>query len=495
MKAFIEDLRTQRIYRIAAGYLVSSWLILQIAALLSSALGLPNWTLKAVLALLLVGLGAALIIGLRIDVRAARRASAETKRLPKRPHLIFLPIATLFIVVGGTLIVSLFLDANQAATPPDWALQSSGQATVSGTPIPDITLPDGVHVSLGAQEVLIGDNDLGLRSLASNGLAVIENRPGHIRFLAAAGFSTYLLEGTDFKHLNAAPRLVFGPGDPGDFDNGGAQVFAALRSGSSLFAFYQADDLEDLPMDAALGVSGFFLSIGVAESDDDAKTWVKKGQIVRSEKPKEWAFDPHQGGRGIGLAGGVADKNGKQFYIYYTNLSTPQGGTAGQIAVARCTLDKGPPLPGTWKKYYQGDFTEPGLGGKETPVIDVYSSGHAGARYGRAIYSNSLGKYVMVYNVTQGTEWEEDVAPQNSGIYIATSDDLITWSRRVKLVSNYAQRVLGKPLAVAPTLVFDPDGKASGWMIYAYSSKLATTRTSGVGTPTYMVGRRISLNK
>ena len=152
MKAFIEDLRTQRIYRIAAGYLVSSWLILQIAALLSSALGLPNWTLKAVLALLLVGLGAALIIGLRIDVRAARRASAETKRLPKRPHLIFLPIATLFIVVGGTLIVSLFLDANQAATPPDWALQSSGQATVSGTPIPDITLPDGVHVSLGAQE-------------------------------------------------------------------------------------------------------------------------------------------------------------------------------------------------------------------------------------------------------------------------------------------------------------------------------------------------------
>jgi hypothetical protein len=38
---------TQRIYRIAAGYLVSSCLILQIAAVLSSALSLPSWTLKA----------------------------------------------------------------------------------------------------------------------------------------------------------------------------------------------------------------------------------------------------------------------------------------------------------------------------------------------------------------------------------------------------------------------------------------------------------------
>lgn len=193
--------------------------------------------------------------------------------------------------------------------------------------------------------------------------------------------------------------------------------------------------------------------------------------------------------------GGVEDKSGKFFYIFYTNLSTPEGGTAGQIAVARCSFEEGLPLPGNWKKYFQGNFTEPGLGGKETPVIDVYSSGHAGARYGRPTYSNTLGKYVMVFNVTQATEWEEDVAPKNSGIYVATSDDLVTWSPRVKLVSCYAQRVLAKPLAVAPTLVFDPDNSASGWMIYAYSAKLATTKTSGDGTPTYMVGRRIKFVK
>ena len=311
MKAFIDDLRTQRIYRIAAGYLVSSWLILQIAALLVSALSLPSWTLKGVLALLLVGFGAALIIGWRIDLMAALRTPVETRLSPRRTQIIFLPVATLFIIVGAGLIVSVLLDANQAPKPPDLAVQSPSEAIESGTPIPDVMLADGTHLSVGPQEVLVGDKEFGLRSLASYGIAVIENRPGYIRFLASAGFSSYLLEGTDIRHLNAVPRLVFGPGDPGEFDNGGAQVFAAARMGSRLFAFYQAEDLEDLPPDTPLGVSGFFLSIGVAESDDDGKTWVKMGQIIRSEKPKEWAFDPHQGGRGIGLAGGVADKNGK----------------------------------------------------------------------------------------------------------------------------------------------------------------------------------------
>jgi len=75
VKAFLEEVRTQHIYRIAAGYMVSSWLILQITSLLCSALGLPNWTLKAILALLLVGFGAALIIGWRIDLRADRLAA------------------------------------------------------------------------------------------------------------------------------------------------------------------------------------------------------------------------------------------------------------------------------------------------------------------------------------------------------------------------------------------------------------------------------------
>ena len=186
MKAFLEELRTQHIYRIAAGYMVSSWLILQIASLLCSALGLPSWTLKswtlkAILALLLVGFGAAVIIGSWIDLRAARLAAAGPLRWSRKVHLVFWPAGAMLIVGGTTLIVSAFLDANQISKPLSSEVQPSVPAAESGTPIPEIALTDGTHISVGEQEVLLNDKALGLRTIASLGIGVIENRPGRVR--------------------------------------------------------------------------------------------------------------------------------------------------------------------------------------------------------------------------------------------------------------------------------------------------------------------------
>jgi hypothetical protein len=229
-------------------------------------------------------------------------------------------------------------------------------------------------------------------------------------------------------------------------------------------------------------------SIGLAESDDDGYTWVKKGQIIKSAKPKEWAAIPQQGGRGIGLPGGLADTSGKQFYIYYTDLSTSQAPYGGQINVARCSLNDGPPLPGNWKKYYNGAFAEPGLGGRETPIIDVYSSGHSAAWFGRPAHSKSMGKYVMVFSVNQAQEWEAGLPPRISGIYLTVSDDLIKWFEQFKLISGYTQRVLGKPIVTSPTIAFDQDDKASGWLTYGYSLKYSIEILGNLGTP-YIYGR------
>jgi hypothetical protein len=296
-------------------------------------------------------------------------------------------------------------------------------------------LTDATRVLVGQQQVLLNDGDLGLRSIPAAGIAVFENRPGHVRLLLGSGKNTYLIGGVDLKHLNTLPRVVFGPGEPGTFDNG-----------SALY--------------------------------------------IKCSKPKEWEAIPQQGGRGIGWAGGLADASGKHFYIFYTDLSTSP--PVGQINVARCSLDNGPPLPGNWKKYYNGAFAEAGIGGKETPVIDVYSDGQSGAWYGRPTYSRSMGKYIMVFAVNRVHEWEESLPPQTSGIYLAVSDDLVKWSGQFKLISGYTKRVLGKPIVLAPTIVFDQDDKASAWLAYGFSPKYSTEALSNVGTPFCLVGRRIT---
>ena len=396
------------------------------------------------------------------------------------------------LIFGGmALAFFAFLDANQLSRPAGTELETSAAAE-SGTPVPEVGLTDGTHVSVGKQEVLLNDNDLGLRSMPTAGIAMIENRPGHVRLLLGAGNKTYLLQGADLKHLNALPRLVLEPGEPGAFDNAAANVFAVVRSGSLFYAFYQASDAEGLPAATLAGFSGFYLGIGLAESDDNGYTWVKKGQIIKCAKPKDWAATPKQGGRGIGQPGGLADASGRHFYIYYSDLSTSQGGYGGQINIARCSLDDGPPLPGNWKKYCNGAFTEPGISGRETPIIDVHSTGHSAAWYGRPTYSKSMGKYVMVFTVGQTHEWEAGLPPRTSGIYLTMSDDLIKWSEQFKLVSGYTQRVLGKPIILGPTIVFDQDDKTTGWLTYGYSPKYSTETLSNLGTPVYLVARRIT---
>jgi TIR domain len=428
-------------------------------------------------------------------VTPAETSVPKSKPLPVRrrlsPLVLLIALSAIALVVSlATISLWIFSTHNVSQT----LASPATEAVESGTPIPEIMLRDGTRVSVAKQEVLLNDADLGLRAMPMAGIAMIENGPGRVRLLLGAGNKTYLLEGPDLGHLNALPRLVLEPGEPGTFDNGAANVFAVVKSGSIFYSFYQASDSEGVSGTTVAGYSGFYLSIGLAESDDDGYTWVKKGQIIKCAKPKEWAATPKQGGRGIGWAGGLADTSGKHFYVYYTDLSTPHT-PVGQINVARCSLDDGPPLPGNWKKYYNGAFTEPGIGGQDSPIIDLYAAGQSGAWYGRPTYAKFMGKYIMVFEVNQPREWEAGVAPQISGIYLAVSDDLIKWSERFKLLSSYAQRILGKSIVVAPTIVFDQDDKASGWLTYGYSPKYTSEALLNLGTPTYLVGRRITFEK
>ena len=72
MKEFFQELRSKRIYRVAAGYIVSAWVILQVAAIVIPSLDLPSWSMKAVLDVLLLGFVPALLLGWHLDVRRAR---------------------------------------------------------------------------------------------------------------------------------------------------------------------------------------------------------------------------------------------------------------------------------------------------------------------------------------------------------------------------------------------------------------------------------------
>ena len=119
MNAFPQELRSKRIYRIAGGYVVSAWLVLQVASVIAPSLALPAWTLRALLGVLLLGFSVALFAGWRLDVRAAKAT-----KLPVNFHLMVWPTRDLkTVAVTQQRAMSLWraiLVASEALRAGSW---------------------------------------------------------------------------------------------------------------------------------------------------------------------------------------------------------------------------------------------------------------------------------------------------------------------------------------------------------------------------------------
>ncbi len=93
MSGFFEELQRRKVYRVAAAYIVAAGFLIQIASAVFPAWELPNWSLRLVIALLLVGFPIALILAWAYDITAkgiqvtpANRNSSAAKSHLAHPH-------------------------------------------------------------------------------------------------------------------------------------------------------------------------------------------------------------------------------------------------------------------------------------------------------------------------------------------------------------------------------------------------------------------------
>jgi len=68
MSGFFEELQRRKVYRVAAGYIVAAGFLIQIASAAFPAWELPNWSLRLVIVLLLIGFPIALILAWAYDI-------------------------------------------------------------------------------------------------------------------------------------------------------------------------------------------------------------------------------------------------------------------------------------------------------------------------------------------------------------------------------------------------------------------------------------------
>ena len=115
--------------------------------------------------------------------------------------------------------------------------------------------------------------------------------------------------------------------------------------------------------------------------------------MITSPFPK----DPRgRADQGCGEACGLLSQNGDFYYAYYASHSRVDG-RGVQICLARSrVVDRG--MPGTWIKFYQNLFDEPGLGGGDTPVMSAAAL-KGDAIFPQVTYLSAIDAYVMLFNV------------------------------------------------------------------------------------------------
>src|SRR4029450_13686873 len=98
MSGFFEELQRRKVYRVAAAYIVVAGFLIQIASAAFPAWELPNWSLRLVIALLLIGFPIALILAWAYDVTPQGiQATARVPGAHRHRNLILLVVASAII--------------------------------------------------------------------------------------------------------------------------------------------------------------------------------------------------------------------------------------------------------------------------------------------------------------------------------------------------------------------------------------------------------------
>jgi hypothetical protein len=187
---------------------------------------------------------------------------------------------------------------------------------------------------------------------------------------------------------------------------GGGPIFADPDSGNT-YLFYHAE--RHPTGDKTL----FYSWIGLALADsNDGRSFRDLGPILTPNVEMEMMD------RSVEVGAGSFAVLGPYLYLYFRDLLAD--GKAVQLSVARAKISevakaaaRGEAAP--WTKFYRGEFQEPGLGGRSSPLEEKNRM----VRWCAVAQSHELGLLVMALAAPNGT---------GTGIFLSTSQDGIVWS-------------------------------------------------------------------
>src|SRR5437899_10842860 len=154
-RSFFAELRRRNVYTVAIAYGVVAWLLMQVASQIFPFFEIPNWAVRLVVLLLVIGFPVAVILAWAFELTPEGIKRAEDVDLSKSVtrksgrKLDFFIIAVLLLVIG----ILLFQRLHPTVAP---AVSSSLQKSIAVLPFENLSHdPDNAYFADGIQEEIL----------------------------------------------------------------------------------------------------------------------------------------------------------------------------------------------------------------------------------------------------------------------------------------------------------------------------------------------------
>jgi TolB-like protein/Tfp pilus assembly protein PilF len=190
MTGFFEEVKRRKVYRVAAAYIIAAGGIIQLASATFPAWELPNWSLRLVILLLLVGFPIALILAWAFDITAQGIQTTPETTVPKtrRRRNIIMLIATGVVISAAT---GFFLLPRVAAHKVDKSIAVLPFENLSDEK-ENAYFADGVQDDVLTNLSKISD----LRVISRTSVMQYRGRPTNLREIGKALGVSNILEGS-----------------------------------------------------------------------------------------------------------------------------------------------------------------------------------------------------------------------------------------------------------------------------------------------------------
>jgi hypothetical protein len=361
--------------------------------------------------------------------------------------------------VGPAVFVALLL-----------ALSVSTPNADAQTPRPSADSTRVEVETIGTQQILLRSGQHGLAYFPDESICLVSTKP--LTFLMVAGNVTWLMQGASWSAAQPVEKVLEPSADGPDNGYAGIGAVEIDQKNKKVYAFYHAEDHKGYQKLEYNGVQNFMASICLADGPLDGRKleFEKRGPVLTTFQEKNPRAPYPQGVADVTVS---PSADGQYLHAWYSDHSRDEN-RGVQICMARSPIaDHG--KPGTWKKWRRGDFSEPGLGGRESPVLSLQEAG-ADAWAPNVVYIPECRRYVMVFNATVYADFQQGARPAG-GIRLAHSADGIRWSKPTTLVTALGVPTPGRECAIHPTFIVSraTDKFVEGTLLYGYSPKWGNT--------------------